>query len=138
MPSNSMERLLAEIGNILAEDTDYLTDQTLLYAKVDEGFVAPSIFKDRGNHILYRRPDLNRICEPILRLFKQEPPAKRWAEIEYLIRDGKFDVAFTYPEEIDPEEDPFERRKRVVARYFGDKPIVYPPPPEDDWQNFGL
>jgi hypothetical protein len=138
VPSDMIERLLNEIGQILAEDTEYPLDGTLLYAEVDGSAVGPSIFKDRGNHILYRWPDLNRICAPLSRLCEQEPPAKRWAEIEYLIRDGKFDVAFTYPEEIDPEEDPFERRKRVVARYFGDKPIVYPPMPGDDEQYFEL
>ena len=47
--------------------------------------------------------------------------------MEYLIRGGRFTVTYTYPDEIDPEEDPFVRRDRVVARYFGDKPIVYPP-----------
>lgn len=52
--------------------------------------------------------------------------------MEYLVRDGKLEVAYTYPDEIDPEEDVVERRARVVRRYFGEKPIVYPPWPLDD------
>ena len=138
MPTDESERLLNEIGQILTEDSEYPLDGTLLYAKVDRNVVGPSIFKDRGNHVLYRRPDLNRICDPIRRLCDQEAPDKRWAEIEYMIRDGKFDVGFTYPEEIDPNEEPMDRRKRIVARHFGDKPIVYPPPPKDDDQLFDL
>ncbi|PWG02517.1 hypothetical protein [Sphingosinicella humi] len=138
MPSDKTERLLNKIGQLLAEDTEYPLDGTLLYAELDRNFVAPSIFKDRGNHVLYRDPDLDRLSDALLDLWEAETPDKRWAEIEYVIRDGRFDVAFTYPEEIDPGEEPMDRRKRVVARHFGDKPIVYPPPPEDDDQLFDL
>ena len=132
MQSNETERLLNKIGDLLAEDIDYPLDGTLLFARLARNMVGPSIFKDRGNHILYREPDLDRLGDALLDLWEAEAPDDRWAEIEYVIRDGKFDVAFTYPEEIDPEEEPMDRRKRIVAGHFGDKPIVYPPPPEDD------
>lgn len=138
MPSDETERLLNKIGELLAEDTEYPLDGTLLHAELDRNFVAPSIFKDRGNHILYRDPDLDRLGDALLDLWEADAPANRWAEIEYVIRDGKFDVAFTYPEEIDPEEEPLDRRKRIVARHFGAKPILYPPPPDDDDQLFDL
>lgn len=138
MPKNETEGLLDKIGGLLAEDTEFPLDETLLYARLARNMVAPSIFKDRGNHVLYRNPDLDRLGDALLDLWEAEAPDNRWAEIEYVIRDGKFDVAFTYPEEIDPEEEPLDRRRRIVARYFGDKPIVYPPPPEDDDQLFDL
>ncbi len=138
MPNGKTERMLNNIGQLLAEDTEYPIDGTLLYAELDRNFVAPSIFKDRGNHVLYREPDLDRLGDALLDLWEAETPDKRWAEIEYVIRDGRFDVAFTYPEEIDPDEERMDRRKRIVARHFGDKPIVYPPPPKDDDQLFDL
>ena len=66
-------------------------------------------------------------------LWDAEKPENRWAEIEYLIIGDTFEVAYTYTDEIDPNEDTFERRARIVKRHFGDKPIVYPTfPPEDD------
>ena len=138
MPRDETERLLNKIGELLAEDTEYPLDGTLLYAKLDTNMVAPSIFKNRGNHVLYRRPDLDRLGDALLDLWEAEAPDKRWAEIEYVIRGDKFDVALNYSEEIDPEEDPFDRRKRVVARYFGDKPIVYPPMSDDDGEQLDL
>jgi hypothetical protein len=50
-----------------------------------------------------------------------------------VLRDGRFEVAYIYPDEIDPEEDILERRERSLLRNFGEKPIVYPPfPPEDE------
>lgn len=59
--------------------------------------------------------------------------------MSYLLRDGKFEVAYFYPDGIDPEEDDVERRARAVRKHFGEKPIVYPPwPPEDDAPDYEL
>ncbi|SDA27493.1 hypothetical protein [Sphingomonas sp. NFR15] len=97
--------------------------------------VAPSIFKDRGNHILYRRPDLDRIGDALLDLWETQTSEPRWAEIEYVIRSDTFNATYTYPDEIPPvgpDEGSLDRRARIVARHFGDKPIVYPPWDDDD------
>jgi hypothetical protein len=132
MPNDRTTSLLNRIGQLLAEDTDYPLEGTLLYAKVDQAFVAPSIFKDIGDRILYRDPDLDRLGDALLDLWDAQDTKKRWAEIEYVVRGDKFRATFTYPEEIDSEEEPFDRRDRIVKRHFGNKPIVYPPPPGRD------
>ena len=121
MVNDETDRLLGEIGQLLAEDTGYPLDGTLLYAKVDSNYVAPSIFKNRGNNIVYRRPDLDRLGDALLDLWDAEEPKNRWAEIEYIVQGNTFEVAYIYADEIDPDEDPFERRDRIVMRYFGDK-----------------
>lgn len=139
MASDETERLLVEIGNLLAEDRDYPLDGTLLYAELDHNMVGPSIFKDRGEDILYREPDLDRLGDALLDLWEAQETEDRWAEMEYVIRDGKFEVTYTYPDEIDPNEEPMQRRRRIVRRHFGDKPIVYPPwPPDDDFPDYEL
>lgn len=127
MANEQTDRLLGVIARLLAEDTAYPLDGTLLYAEVDYNYVAPSIFKNRGNSIVYRDPDLDRLGDALLELWGAEDPKNRWAEIEYLIQGDTFEVAYAYADEIDPEEEPFDRRDRIVKRYFGDKPIVYPP-----------
>lgn len=131
MENDDTEKLLNEIGQLLAEDIEFPIDNTLLYAELDYGMVSPSIFKDIGNQILYRIPDLDAFSEVLLDLWDEQPEGRRWAEMEYLVRDGKFDAVFVYPDEIDPDEDPMDRRTRIVRRYFGDKPIVYPQPGEE-------
>lgn len=136
MANDEAERLL-QLGQLLAEDRDYPLDGTLLYAEVGPNVVSAAVFKDRGDHILYRR-DVRRFMYPLLDLWEESDLAKRWAEMEYVVRGGKFDATFTYPEEIDPEEDPFDRRDRIVQRHFGDKPIVYAPMPTDDDALFRL
>ena len=133
------ERLLNKIGELLAEDHFYPLDGTLLHAQLARAMVGPSIFKNLGNQILYRRPDLDRLGDALLDLWDAQDGEVRWAEIEYLIRDGRFHVTYTYPDDIDPEEEPWKRRIRIVREYFGDKPIVYPPwPPPDDGADYDL
>ncbi len=139
MPANNHEELLLDVAKALAEDKEYPIDGTLLYAMLDYNMVGPSIFKESENHIIYRWPDLNRVGNALLRLWEAQADERAWSEIEYLIRDGKFEVTYTYPDEIDPEESWEDRRDRVVKRHFGDKPIVYPPwPPPDDENVFEL
>lgn len=104
----------------------------MLYAEVGDNFVRPSIFKSTREQIVYRYPDLRDLGDALLDLWEAQTTDDRWEEIEYVVRDGKFDARFTYPNEIDRDEDPMDRRDRVVRRYFGDKPIVYPPWPFDE------
>lgn len=132
MTNDRTEQILNQVGQLLAEDIEYPLDETLLYAEVGRAYVSPSIFKDRGNHIVYRYPDLDRLGDALLDLWEAQEGEKRWAEIEYLVRNGRFEATFIYPEEIDPDEEPLDRRTRIVAQYFGDKPIVYPPWEEHD------
>jgi hypothetical protein len=132
MSNDRTKSFLSEIGQLLAEDADFPLDGTLLYAKLDRAFVAPSIFKDLGDHILYRAPDLDRLGDALLDLWEAQHSKRRWSEIEYVIRGGKFTATFTYADEIDADEDSFDRRDRIVTRHFGKKPIVYPPSPGAD------
>lgn len=126
MENKETDVILNEIGQILSEDEAYPSDDTLLFARLDYGMVAPSIFKNLPNHVLYRSPDLDSLGYALLDLWDEQPEGRRWAEMEYLIKDSKFDAVFVYPDQIDPEEDPMDRRTRIVRRYFGEKPIVYP------------
>ncbi len=128
MESEKTADILNEIGSLLAEDQAYPLENTLLFARLDYGMVAPSIFKNLGNHILYRSPDLDTLGYALLDLWEEQPEGRRWAEMEYLVTDGKFKAVFVYPDELDPDEEPMDRRTRIVQRYFGDKPIVYPQP----------
>lgn len=132
MPNDETDRLLGEIGQLLVEDAAYLLDGTLLYARVGSMMVAPSVFEDRGSNIMYRDVVLDRLCDVLLDLWDAEEPNKRWSEIEYFVRGDTFEVTYSYTDGIDPDEDTFDRRDRIVKRYFGDKPIVYPPLSHED------
>lgn len=105
---------------------------------VATGTISISIFKNRGNHVLYVEADYDLLSDALYDLWELEEPGKRWEELDYLIEGGKFDAAFIYPEEIDREELSTERSARIARRRFGDKPIVYPPWPPEFGQQFEL
>jgi hypothetical protein len=130
--TDNSEHLLNEIGQLLMADSEYPLEPTLLYAQLDHNMIGESIFKELGNQFLYRWPVNERLPYALLELWEAQEGNGRWAEMEYVLRDGRFEVAYIYPDEIDPEEDVLERRERSLLRHFGEKPIVYPPFPSED------
>jgi len=137
--NDEVDSLLDEIGRLLAADREYPTNPTLLYAQLDEDMIGESIFKELGNQVLYRRPTNKRLHFALLELWEAQEGDDRWMELEYLCHEGRFEVVYIYPDEIDRDEDVVERRARAVLRRFGEKPIVYPPwPPEDEVLNYDL
>ncbi len=133
MSADEAELLLSEIGQRLLMDIDYPSVPTLLYAQLDHNFVSESIYKDIGNQLLFRWTTDRRLPDDLLALWEAQGSGARWSEMEYLLRDGRFEVRYFYPDEIDSEEDMDVRREAALRRHFGDKPIIYPawPPPDD-------
>lgn len=139
MAETETENLLNEIGGLLMEDDEYPSEPTLLYAQLDYNMVGESIFKELGNQLLFRWPMNQRLPYALLELWEAQDGQGRWSELEYVLRDGQFDIGYLYPDEIDPAEDVIERRKRALRRHFGEKPIVYPPlPTDEELQTYGL
>lgn len=139
MAETESEKLLAEIGGLLMEDDEYPSEPTLLYAQLDHNMTGQSIFKELGNQLLFRWPVNERLTYALLELWEAQDGQGRWSELEYVLRDGNFEVAYFYPDEINFQEDVIERRERALRRHFGEKPIVYPPLDlEDEAQNYDL
>lgn len=124
---NDKNRLLSKIGEILTADGAGSGGETLLYAAVDNNYVAPSIFENHETQIVYRDPDMDSLSPVLLELWQAEDPSNRWEEIEYVLHSGTFEATFTYPDEIDPDEGMIDRGHRIATEHFGDKPIRYPP-----------
>ncbi|UZK66325.1 hypothetical protein [Sphingomonas sp. M1-B02] len=77
--------------------------------------------------LFHRDPDLRELGDTLLDLWEAQDSDDRWEEVEYVLRYGKFNASFTYPDEIDREEDSFDRRDRVVQRHFGTSRFYIPP-----------
>lgn len=137
LANQETERLLGRIGQMLAADPFYPIENTLLQAGVDPEMISPSIYKDGGDYVMYRRPDLDRWSDVLLELWHAQEGPARWSEIEYFFRDGRFEVAYVYPDDPGRSEDMMERREQALRRYYGDKPVRYPPW-EDDAPSYTL
>ena len=98
------------------------------------------VYKDEVKAV--RNLDTNRSLKNLLfDVWYTAPEGKRWSVLEYGIKEGKFSVAFKYPEEVDVESSvDGGRRDAALLAHYGDKPVIYPPPPEGafEWKPDGL
>ncbi len=117
--------LLNEVGNILAQDRAYPLDGTFLYVEAEPQSVSASIFKDLGDHLLYRFPNeaLNAV---LLELWEAEPVKKRWTAMQYVIDGDRFTTSFSF-DRLDPEVSTITRRQAILDQRYGNKQVVYPP-----------
>ena len=127
MANDRTDALLQEIVRLVTEEPAERSKATLLYARIDRNFVSLAVFDEREDDIVYREPHLQRLSALLLDFWEATRSPRPWREIEYLVRGDATDVSFTYREQIDPDEMSLDRRDRIVAKHFGDKPIVYTP-----------
>lgn len=114
-----------EMGSIGGGDPD----KTYLYAEVQEGHIAASVFKDDGSSVRYFDPS-RLLMDLLMEAWETEEPNKRWRVIEYEVVGKRFHAVFKFPDEVDPEEYWSERRAVALRARYGDKPVIYPPIPE--------
>ena len=100
MENSEIERLLSEIGALLAEDDEHPLDGTLLYAQLDRGYVGPSIYKNLADKILYRTPDLDKLGGALLDLWEAQDSDRR----ELIVQQYFGDKPIVYPP-IDEDDD---------------------------------
>lgn len=135
MAEDKFDRLgpiLNEVGAEGAAIVGGNPDGLYIYAEPDGGAVFAAVFKDEGNAVRYYDPT-DELFDLISDAWEMEnlDEAKRWAVMEYEIVGTKFDVKFSYPEELDPNDYSSDRREAALRKRYGDKPVIYPPMPED-------
>ena len=48
--------------------------------------------------------------------------------MEYVITDGNFTIDLFYPDQLDPDEVTFDRRRVSIKKHFGDMKVDYSRP----------
>ncbi|WP_375186989.1 hypothetical protein [Sphingobium yanoikuyae] len=139
MGSDKLEKLgplMNEIGQELAETVGGDPNGVFLYVEIGEGWVDISIFKDEGKIVRWYDSQRTNLADLLWEAWYLEPddPNMRWSVLEYEVRDRKFHVSLKYPEEVNVEIVDDERRETVLRARFGDKPVVYPPPPKSAFE----
>lgn len=121
-----------DIGHELSRIVGGDPNGIFLYVEIGEGWVRPSVFKDEGDVVRWYDPKDDYLSDLLFEAWYLEPdgPNMRWSVLEYAIVDGKFRVSMKYPEEVNVDIVDSERRQTALRARFGDKPVVYPPPPK--------
>jgi hypothetical protein len=128
----NIENLYQEIGQELLATVSDLQGKLLVYAEVQEGVIADSLFFERGNeHVVtfkFLTDKLQDLIYSLWEKWKSQPNESEWRAISYLLQDGNFTIDLTYPDQINSEEDQSERRPAINKKYFGDVKVDYSNP----------
>jgi len=107
-------------------------DKILLYSEVEDGVVSADLFFTfRGDELVRFRFGSLSLQDLIVELWEngdRELSPRSWLALKFTVVDGKFDAKFTYPDQIDSEEDLSERRPIVVESCFPGLKIDYSKP----------
>jgi hypothetical protein len=100
------------------------------YIEAGDGWVQPSIFKERSKVVDYVLGDHVRrgeLSDAILDAWNAEAPGKRWAVMEMDIADGRFTTRLRYPGEVPADgAGSMDRSEAAIEARFGSKPVIYP------------
>lgn len=119
--------LFSEVGQLVIQEIRDRANDIFLYAEVEPGVVAASIFEDSNDKVFYRRCS-GELFDKILESWEALEPNKRWTTLTYTMTGERFSASFQFLEELDPAEDHDDRRERVLKERYGDKPIDYSDP----------
>jgi len=125
--------ILTDIGLELAEIVGGDPNGVFLYVEIGDRWDSPSIYKDEGDVVRWYDPS-HRLSGLLWDAWHAESPSKdksmRWSVMEYVVKDGQFEVTYKYPDEVDVENMDEDRREAALKARYGDKPVIYPPIPE--------
>lgn len=133
MSDDKFDRLgptFAAIGEEAAAIVGGDPDGLYLYAEIGDRWISISVFKDEGKLVRYHDPT-SELSERVWSAWKAEDADKRWAVMEYEVRGVSFDASFRFPDEVDVESFEVDRRAAALKKRYGDKPVIYPPMPDD-------
>lgn len=122
--------LLSAIGEEVAVDLGGNPDGAYLYVEVGDRWISVNLYKDEGD-VVRSHDHGSELTEAIWKAWAAESsdPKMRWCVMEYEVHGTKFDVRLKFPDEIDVETYDADRRRTALKDHFGDKPVIYPPPP---------
>ena len=104
----------------------------LVYSEVEDGVVSADLFflfqGDEAVRFRFGSLSLQDLMVELWETGDGELSPRSWLALTFTITDGKFDAKFTYPDQVDSEEDLSERRPRVVESCFPDLKVDYSKP----------
>ena len=133
MATEDQGDLLNAIGQHAANILGKTPDDVFMFIEAGDQWMGAGVFENLEDKVIYHHPS-DELLDDVQRLWEAAEPDKKWSIIHYDIKGGRFYAEFLYTADL--EHHPFEheyRQDALDARY-GDKPVIYPPMDEGNWQ----
>ncbi len=133
MNSAIEQEFYQNIGRAALDMADDLAGKLLIYAEIQDGATSCDLFYENEEGVVrlkFCSDALNDLIYSLWERWKEKPAPdnKEWRVMTYRIEDDKLQVNFTYPDQINEDEDVSDRRPLVIKEYFGDTPVDYSQP----------
>ena len=126
-----LNELYSELGAAILERFGPGKHEILVYARAGDMWVGVSIYHNEGDRIAYS-DGVDDIADIVRDIWYAEPADKRWQEMQFDLNGAEFHAQNFFAEELNQLETYIVRRERAVKERFGDKPIYYPPWPDEE------
>lgn len=130
--NSHLEELYQAIGQLAVASTLDLQGQLLVYAEVQDGVVAASLFYEKGpaKTVTFKfcSDELEDKLYELWEQWQKVPNNKPWFGLAYLLQGNKMSIDLSYPDELNENEGLRERRPRIVQRYFGNVKVDFSKP----------
>lgn len=130
--NQTIERIYQEIGQEAISIANGFNGKLLIYAEVEDSVVSADLFYEtnQAGYVRFKFccQSLIRLIQSLWEQWKTYPGNREWRVMCYLIKDGRFCIDLTYPDQIDGDQDLSDRRPLAVEKYFGEVTVDYSNP----------
>lgn len=127
---NRLGPLLSDVGNEIVAMIDGDLGDVYYFVAAGDGWVRGGVYVDSGDTVRWLVPS-DRLYHLTWDIWEAErdggPDANAWVYMEYVVTGQKFNVSFTYADDVAPGTTVSDWEEIAVKARFGDKCIVYPP-----------
>ena len=135
-------QLLAEkIGFMLDDKRTTPSSNMLFIGFFDKQAYSISVYEDQGDKLTYVRYESSTDFSSwmdLIDIWKAQPPKHQWQTLEAISEGEEIKLFFLYADKPLGRGEDFPEREPIIRKYFGDKPVYYPPRPRKGPEDFGF
>ena len=122
--------LAEKIGFFMDSKRSLQQSKMLLIGFFDPEIYSISVYEDEEASLTYidcSAPDDDLFWTDLIDIWKAQPQKHQWQTLEALLEEDEIKLHFFYADKPLGKTEDFPPREPIIQKYFGDKPIVYPP-----------
>jgi hypothetical protein len=133
MATEEMGDALNTIAQLVADVLGKTPDDVFVFIEAGDQWYGGAIFENLEDEVLYHEFEEG-LGDIVLPLWETAAPDKKWSLLLIDIKDGRFDAEFVYTADMTHHPFEHEYRQDAVVKRYGEKPVIYPPMDDGDWQ----